>query len=60
MAVRPIEPDLNTVTNPYWLGATYHRYSGYDVINVVQKDILAAIEFDWKRQATSVVALGAA
>lgn len=37
---------------------TYQRYSGYDVLDVSQSDVLTAAEYDWVQAAVSVVASG--
>ena len=42
----------------YNSNGTYQRYSGYDVLNVQQSDILTAAEFQWCQIALNVVASG--
>lgn len=42
----------------YAENSTYQRYSGYDVLNVGQSDVLTAAEFPWRQIALNVVASG--
>lgn len=37
---------------------TYQRYSGFDVLNVAQSDVLSSAEFQWRQIAINVVASG--
>lgn len=37
---------------------TYQRYSGYDVLNISQSDVLTSAEFPWRQIAINVVASG--
>jgi len=37
---------------------TYQRYSGYDVLNVAQSDVISAAEYQWRQIALNVVASG--
>jgi hypothetical protein len=49
-----------TITKPldYNMNGTYQRYSGYDVLNVQQSDVLTAAEYQWRQIALNVVASG--
>jgi hypothetical protein len=49
-----------TITQPldYNSNGTYQRYSGYDVLNVQQSDVITAAEFQWRQIALNVVASG--
>lgn len=49
-----------TITEPieYASNNTYQRYSGYDVLNVSQSDVITAVEFAWRQIALNVVASG--
>jgi hypothetical protein len=49
-----------TITQPldYAENGTYQRYSGYDVLNVSQSDVITAVEFQWRQIALNVVASG--
>lgn len=42
----------------YNANGTYQRYSGYDVLNVQQSDVITAAEFQWRQIALNVVASG--
>src|SRR5260370_41611783 len=42
----------------YAANSTYQRYSGFDVLNVSQSDVISAAEFPWKQIAVNVVADG--
>lgn len=42
----------------YAQNSTYQRYSGYDVLNVAQSDVITAAEFPWCQIALNVVASG--
>ena len=42
----------------YAENGTYQRYSGYDVLNVAQSDVMTAAEFQWRQIAMNVVASG--
>jgi hypothetical protein len=37
---------------------TYQRYSGYDILNISQSDVLTSAEFPWRQIAINVVASG--
>lgn len=37
---------------------TYQRYSGFDVLNVAQSDVITAAEYQWRQIALNVVASG--
>jgi hypothetical protein len=49
-----------TIVTPldYNTNGTYQRYSGYDVLNVQQSDVITAAEYQWRQIALSVVASG--
>jgi hypothetical protein len=49
-----------TIAQPldYNSNSTYQRYSGYDVLNVSQSDVISAAEFSWRQIAINVVASG--
>jgi hypothetical protein len=49
-----------TITTPldYNMNGTYQRYSGFDVLNISQSDVLTAAEFQWRQVAINVVASG--
>lgn len=49
-----------TITTPldYNSNGTYQRYSGYDVLNIQQSDVITAAEFQWRQIALNVVASG--
>lgn len=49
-----------SITQPldYNSNGTYQRYSGYDVLNVQQSDVISAAEFQWRQIALNVVASG--
>lgn len=42
----------------YNMNGTYQRYSGYDVLNVQQSDVITAAEYQWRQIAINVVANG--
>lgn len=42
----------------YAENGTYQRYSGYDVLNIQQSDVITAAKFDWRQIAINVVASG--
>jgi hypothetical protein len=42
----------------YNANSTYQRYSGYDVLNVSQSDVISAAEYQWRQIAVNVVASG--
>ena len=42
----------------YAENTTYQRYSGYDVLNVSQSDVMTAAEYQWRQIAVNVVASG--
>lgn len=42
----------------YNSNSTYQRYSGYDVLNVSQSDVLTSAEYPWRQIAINVVASG--
>lgn len=42
----------------YQANSTYQRYSGFDVLNVSQSDVISSAEFSWKQIAVNVVADG--
>lgn len=42
----------------YAENSTYQRYSGYDVLNIQQSDVITAAKFDWRQIAINVVASG--
>lgn len=49
-----------TIAQPldYNMNGTYQRYSGYDILNIQQSDVITAAEFQWKQIALNVVASG--
>jgi len=49
-----------SITTPldYNSNGTYQRYSGYDVLNIQQSDVITAAEFQWRQIALNVVASG--
>lgn len=49
-----------TIAQPleYNMNGTYQRYSGYDVLNVQQSDVITAAEFQWRQIALNIVASG--
>lgn len=49
-----------TITQPldYNSNGTYQRYSGYDLLNIQQSDVITAAEFQWKQIALNIVASG--
>lgn len=49
-----------TITQPldYNSNGTYQRYSGYDVLNIQQSDVITAAEYQWRQIAINVVASG--
>lgn len=42
----------------YNANGTYQRYSGYDILNIQQSDVITAAEFQWRQIALNVVASG--
>jgi hypothetical protein len=42
----------------YSSNVTYQRYSGFDVLNVSQSDVLTSAEYQWRQIAVNVVASG--
>lgn len=49
-----------TITQPldYAENGTYQRYSGYDILNVSQSDVITAVEYQWRQIALNIVASG--
>lgn len=49
-----------TITTPldYNANGTYQRYSGYDILNIQQSDVITAAEFQWRQIALNIVASG--
>ena len=49
-----------SITQPldYNSNGTYQRYSGYDILNIQQSDVITAAEFQWRQIALNVVASG--
>jgi hypothetical protein len=49
-----------TITQPleYANNQTYQRYSGLDVLNTAQSDVLTAAEYQWRQIAMHVIASG--
>ena len=49
-----------TIAQPldYNMNGTYQRYSGYDVLNIQQSDVITAAEYQWRQIALNVVASG--
>lgn len=49
-----------TIATPleYAENSTYQRYSGFDVLNVAQSDVMTAAEYQWRQIAINVVASG--
>lgn len=49
-----------TIAQPldYNSNGTYQRYSGYDVLNIQQSDVITAAEYQWRQIALNVVASG--
>lgn len=49
-----------TIVEPldYAQNSTYQRYSGYDVLNVSQSDVISAAQYQWRQIAINVVASG--
>lgn len=49
-----------TIVKPldYQENSTYQRYSGYDVLNVSQSDVISAAQYQWRQIALNVVASG--
>ena len=49
-----------TIAQPldYNMNGTYQRYSGYDVLNVQQSDVITAAEYQWRQIALNIVANG--
>jgi hypothetical protein len=42
----------------YNANGTYQRYSGYDILNIQQSDVITAAEYQWRQIALNVVASG--
>lgn len=42
----------------YASNTTYQRYSGFDVLNVAQSDVITAAEYQWRQIAINIVASG--
>jgi len=42
----------------YAENSTYQRYSGFDVLNVAQSDVMTAAEYQWRQIAVNVVTSG--
>lgn len=42
----------------YAENGTYQRYSGYDLLNINQSDVITTAKFDWRQIALNVVASG--
>lgn len=55
-----IESGGLTITTPldYNSNGTYQRYSGFDVLNVQQSDVITAAEYQWRQIALNIVASG--
>lgn len=55
-----IEDGGTTITTPldYNANGTYQRYSGYDILNIQQSDVITAVEYQWRQIALNVVASG--
>jgi len=47
-----------TIPLEYAANGTYQRYSGLDLLNVAQSDVISAAEFQWRNIAIHVVASG--
>jgi len=49
-----------TIAQPldYNSNGTYQRYSGYDILNIQQSDVITAAEYQWRQIALNVVANG--
>jgi hypothetical protein len=49
-----------TIAQPldYNSNGTYQRYSGYDLLNIQQSDVITAAEYQWRQIALNVVASG--
>lgn len=49
-----------TIAQPldYNANGTYQRYSGYDVLNIQQSDVITAAEYQWRQISLNVVASG--
>lgn len=49
-----------TIVEPldYNSNGTYQRYSGYDLLNIQQSDVITAAEYQWRQIALNVVASG--
>lgn len=49
-----------TIAQPldYNSNGTYQRYSGYDILNIQQSDVITAAEYQWRQIALNVVASG--
>jgi len=57
--IRPEDGGL-TIAQPldYNSNGTYQRYSGYDILNIQQSDVITAAEYQWRQIALNVVANG--
>lgn len=57
--VRRVDGGL-TIAAPldYANNSTYQRYSGYDVLNIGQSNVISAAEYQWRQIAVNVVASG--
>lgn len=50
---------LSIVANlEYAMNGTYQRFSGFDVLNVSQSDVISAAEYSWRNVAINVVSSG--
>lgn len=49
-----------TIVTPldYNANGTYQRYSGFDVLNIQQSDVITAAEYPWRQIALNIVASG--
>lgn len=49
-----------TIVTPldYNANGTYQRYSGFDVLNIQQSDVITAAEYQWRQIALNIVASG--
>lgn len=57
--IRKIDGGLSIVEPlDYNSNNTYQRYSGFDVLNVAQSDVLSSAEFQWRQIAINIVASG--
>lgn len=58
-SIREVAGGLTLVTPlDYNSNGTYQRYSGYDVLNIAQSDVLTSAEYQWRQIAINVVASG--